>query len=462
MSRIKNIKRLIENAETSGDEIARKIALTLLESVLTEADPKNAMQRALQLKEGTLKIQGKIFDLESFDNIYVIGGGKAGGGMAESVENLLGEEIAGGCINIPIGTKTRYSTKRIFLNESSHPVPDESGVFGAKKMLEIAQKAGEKDLVIVLLSGGASALIPHPAEGLGLADMQEITKALLRSGADIGEVNSVRKHLSRIKGGRLAQACYPAMVVSLIISDVVCDPLDVIASGPTVPDPSTYADALSVLEKYGLTKGYPTVTKYLEKGRLGMLSETLKDGDACVPKTHNFLISTNKDVLHTVAEEFKDRYDLQIFSTTLSGEAREVGRTLARRLMDAAAAYQKQNSGRSKVLIAGGETTVTVTGDGRGGRNQELVLSAITEIEGEGICIASMGTDGIDGATDAAGAIADGKSRSRAQAKNLSPLVFLSRNDSNTVFKELDDLILTGPTGTNVNDVIVLVVTKRV
>ncbi len=456
MSRIKNIKGLIENAESAGDKFAREIALTLLERVLTEADPKVAMQRVLQLNEGKLKIQGQVFVLEAYDKIYVIGGGKAGGGMAESVENLLGERISGGWINIPTGTKKRYKTKIIVLNESTHPVPNEAGVKGSKRILEIAQGAGEKDLVIVLLSGGASALIPYPTEGLSLSDMQDITGGLLRSGADIVEVNSVRKHLSKVKGGRLAQACYPATVVSLIISDVVCDPLDVIASGPTAPDPTTYTDALSVLEKYRLTKDYPRITDYLKNGGRNMHPETLKKGDLCIRRTHNFLISTNSQVLNTVADEFKDRYDIQIFSTTLSGEVREVGRTLARRLMDAAAAHQK--SGRSKVLIAGGETTVTVTGDGRGGRNQELVLSAMTEIDGEGICIASMGTDGIDGATDAAGAIADGKSKSRAQAKNLSPQVFLSRNDSYHVFKELDDLIMTGPTGTNVNDVVVLVI----
>ncbi|MFV2040436.1 MAG: glycerate kinase, partial [Candidatus Hydrothermarchaeales archaeon] len=316
MSRIKNIKGLIENAESAGDKFAREIALTLLERVLTEADPKVAMQRALQLEEGELKIQGQVFDLEAYDKIYVIGGGKAGGGMAESVENLLGERISGGWINIPTGTKKRYKTKIIVLNESTHPVPNEAGVKGSKRILEIAQGAGEKDLVIVLLSGGASALIPYPTEGLSLSDMQDITGGLLRSGADIVEVNSVRKHLSKVKGGRLAQACYPATVVSLIISDVVCDPLDVIASGPTAPDPTTYDDASSVLEKYRLTKDYPKITKYLEKGGQGMFSETLKDGDACLPKTHNFLISTNKDVLHTVADEFKDRYDIQIFSTT--------------------------------------------------------------------------------------------------------------------------------------------------
>ena len=458
MRRITNFEDLVCNGASEDDKSARKIALKLLEQVLAEADPKNAVYRAVKLNENSLNIQGQTFNLKMFKNIYVVGGGKAGGGMAETLEKLLGRRITQGFVNIPTGTITRYKTSKILLNESTHPVPNTSGVTGTEHMLEIAKTAGEDDLVIVLISGGASALMPLPAEGVTLTDLQQITKALLRSGADIVELNSVRKHLSDVKGGRLAQACYPATTVSLIISDVVGDPVDVIASGPTVPDPTSYADALRVLEKNGLTNENQSITAHLTKGRLGKLSETLKDGDACMPKIHNFLISTNRQVLDAVADEFKDCFDIEIFSTSIVGEARIVGRELGEKLMDEAAKHRAGNF--PKVLIGGGETTVTVTGSGRGGRNQELVLSAIAEIRGDGVCIASMGSDGIDGATDAAGAIADGKSQSRCQTQKLSPQAFIARNDSNTVFNKLDDLILTGPTGTNVNDVIVLVISN--
>jgi glycerate-2-kinase len=290
-----------------------------------------------------------------------------------------------------------------------------------------------------------------------LKDIQSLTTALLRSGAVIDEVNTVRKHLSNVKGGRLAAACYPATVISLIISDVVGDSLDVIASGPTVSDSSTYEDALSVLRKYGLLDRFPKIRRHLENGVRGLLPETLKGGDPVLERVYNFLISTNQVVLERVVEGLVDSFDTKILSTSLVGEARIEGARLGRLIVEEAR-LKDSSSPRPSVLLAGGETTVTVTGSGSGGRNQELVLSAMSVLRGEGVCIVSFGSDGIDGVSDAAGAVADGGSLDRALEFNLRPEEFLDKNDSYNFFKRLGDLIFTGPTGTNINDVVVMVV----
>jgi glycerate 2-kinase len=272
----------------------------------------------------------------------------------------------------------------------------------------------------------------------------------------IGEVNAVRKHLSDIKGGRLAKACYPATVISLIISDVVGDLLDTIASGPTVPDQSTFEDAVNVLKKYDLMNRFPRIKRHFEKGLEGRLPETLKQNDKVFDRVNNFLISTNAIVMERVVKVTSGRYDATILTSSLEGEAREVGKRLRSLAMREKKA--RHSKSRPKVILAGGETTVAVKGDGKGGRNQELVLSAMEGLEGDGVVIASIGTDGIDGASDAAGAIADGKSRSRAVEQGLNILKFLDRNDSYNLLKKLSDLIITGPTGTNINDIAVIVI----
>jgi len=454
---IANKDELASNGGSKKDRDARKIALEVVKEILMEADPIPAVKRSVSLSLSTdaLSVMGEVFDLSGFDRIFVLGGGKAGGGMAEAVEDVLGPRITKGLVNIPSGTKARQQIRWIELQEASHPIPDEEGMVGCNRMIEIAGGAGERDLVIVLISGGASALLPLPAQGLALKDLQELTAAMLGSGATIDELNAVRKHISRVKGGRLAQSAYPATVMSLIISDVVGDPLDVIASGPTVPDGSTYNNALKVLKRYGLLDRFPKVKEHLLKGSQGVFSETLKEGDPRLEKVHNFLISTNKLVLEKVVGRLSGKYDVSLISTELRGEAIDVGRGLGRRLM---AEIRKKGSGsRPRVLLAGGETTVTVRGSGVGGRNQELVLSAMRELKDEGAVIASIGTDGIDGMTDAAGAIADGRSLERCLELDLDPGKELVNNNSNRIFTALGDLIFTGPTGTNINDVVVMV-----
>jgi glycerate-2-kinase len=453
---IKGIEVLIKNGLSERDKRARRIALDVLEQVLAEADPKVAMKKSVRLGGSVLMVKESSFDLKIFENIYVIGGGKAGGGMAEAVEEVIGDKISSGFVNILDGTKTRFETERIMLNESSHPVPNERGVKGAKRMLEIARNAGEDDLVIVLISGGASSLLPLPTGELGLGDVQTLTGALLRSGAVIDELNVVRKHLSDIKGGRLVQACHPATVVSLIISDVVGDPLDVIASGPTVPDPSTFEDAVNVLKKYDLIDRFPKIKRHLKKGIEGGFPETLKQNDKVFFRVHNFLICANKTVMEKIVEGTSGRYDTTILTSSLEGEAKEVGKRLGSLAMKEKKA--RDSKSRPEVILSGGETTVAVKGDGKGGRNQELVLSAMDRLSGDGVVIASIGTDGIDGASDAAGAIADGKSHFRTVELGLDTGKFLDRNDSYNLFKKLGDLIITGPTGTNINDIAVIVI----
>jgi glycerate-2-kinase len=278
---------------------------------------------------------------------------------------------------------------------------------------------------------------------------------LLRCGAAIDEVNVVRKHISDIKGGRLAAICYPATVVTLIISDVVGDSLDVIASGPTAPDQSTFEDAVRILRKYALAEEFPRINEHLRRGMQGVIPETLKAGDAVLNRIHNFLISGNEMVLRSVLKDISKHHTAKLLTTKLVGEARDVGQALARKAMNEATS--KDPLLRPKALLAGGETTVTVRGNGKGGRNQELVLAAMSELKGEGVVIASIGSDGIDGVTDAAGAMADSGSYKRAVGLGLSLQKYLDDNDSYSFFKKLGETIITGPTGTNINDVSVIV-----
>jgi glycerate-2-kinase len=457
---IKNKRELVKNGFTRGDRSARKIALDVLERVLEEADPRAAVKKSFKVENNSLIVGGEEFNLENFENIFVLGGGKAGGGMSEAVEEVLGTRISGGEVNIPEGTGERYKTRRVVLNEASHPVPNERGLIGAKNMIQISEDASNKDLIIALISGGASALLPLPAGDLTLADIQDLTNALLKSGAVIDDLNTVRKHISMIKGGGLARACHPATLIALIISDVVGDPLDVIASGPTVPDPSTFGDAVKVLKRYGLWDNFPKIKRHLERGLRGYVSETPKKGDTRFENVHNVLISTNKMVLTRALEGINRRYESSIISTGLIGEARVAGKRLVASIMKQK--KLERTKSQVRVYLAGGETTVTVKGSGLGGRNQELVLASMSELKGDGVCLASLGSDGIDGSADAAGALADGRGLEKALDMGLSIKEFLDDNDSYHFFKQLGDLIITGPTGTNINDVAVFVITQGI
>lgn len=427
----------------------RKHALQIFRAALDAANPYAAVLRHLKFDGRTLTAGGRGYRIAGFervfDRIYVIGAGKASAAMARGVEHLLGTRIAGGIVNVPDGTKTRL--RQIELLPAGHPIPDERGVKGARRILEIAQAAGPRDLLICLISGGASALLPAPRGPL--AEKQAITGQLLRSGADIHELNTVRKHLSAIKGGQLAAAASPARVLALIFSDVIGDDLDVIGSGPTVADPSTVRDADAVLRKYDVPLSG------------AILEETPKPGDRRFAKVQNLIVGSNRIAIDAAARKAKELgYRTLVLSTSIEGETREIAR------MHAAIAREIAEAGRPArrpaCVLSGGETTVTVRGNGLGGRNQEFVLAAAIALEGRvEATIFSAGTDGLDGPTDAAGAIADARTLAQARQLQLDPSKFLDDNDSYRFFEKLGALVKTGPTGTNVMDVRILLVSGR-
>jgi glycerate 2-kinase len=390
--------------------------------------------------------------------VLVIGGGKASAGMALEAEQILNDWVTGGSVNIPAYTRPWPKSSRIEFNPATHPVPSQQGVHGVRNMFRLVGQPSKDDLVICLISGGGSALMPLPSKGLSLSDKQKTTQLLLTSGARIDEINAVRKHLSDFKGARLAEKLCPATVVSLIISDVVGDRLDSIASGPTVPDDTTYSDAYNILNKRGLWQRIPrSVRNHVEQGKNSRLPETPKEGSKIFKRVHNFLIGTNKELCIAAARALERRgYRTLILSTKIQGEAREVGNVVS----SIASSIQENHLpiNPPAAIVAGGETTVTVHGKGRGGRNQELVLSAAVSLRGTPrTLVSSIGTDGMDGPTTAAGAVADGSTVERGLRKGLDADTYLRENNSHVFFRKINDLIITGPTGTNVNDILIAI-----
>jgi len=455
---IKNKEELISNSKSPFDRKARKLALNSLETALEAADPRGLIKSKVKLKEGLLTINKHLFDLKKFHNIFVVGGGKASGLMAEALEVILKDRITDGCLNIPYASG-HYEVRRIKLQEAGHPIPDEAGVEGTRRMLDLVSHADENDLVICLVSGGGSSLMPLPRDEMSLQDKKIVTEALLKSGASINEINAVRKHISDFKGGWLAKKAYPATVINLLLSDVVGDSLDAIASGPAVSDSTTFQDAIKALKKYMLWNRIPeTVKTALLNGQKGRILETPKADDIAFKKVYNFIVGNNRSASLAAYEKLREAGLNTLFLTScMEGEARHVGGIFA------AMARETVASGKPILkpcgIVAGGETTVTVVGKGVGGRNQEIALGAALKIDGvNGAVVASISTDGVDGPTDAAGALADGKTILRSRELELDAEEFLADNDSYAFFSKLGDLILTGSTGTNVNDVSVIVV----
>ena len=429
----------------------RSKALAILAAALEAVDPKEAIKGQVSLIENTLRVGERAYDLSRYRRIIVVGGGKAGASMAKAIEEILGPRIAAGLVNVKYGHTA--DTQVIKVNEAGHPIPDEAGLDGAWRIAELAKGAEEDDLVICLISGGGSALLPLPCEGITLADLQTLNDALLRCGATINEINAVRKHLSQIKGGNLARLAHPAELVSLILSDVVGNPLDVIASGPAVADASTFAQACGVVEKYGLWGEIPpSVAERLRRGRDSLVPETPKAGDPIFARTYNMVVGSNEIAARAAIARARELgFNTLLLSTFVEGEAREVGRVFAAVAKEIA--YSGQPVPRPACVVAGGETTVTLRGQGKGGRNQELALAAALEIAGlEGAMVIGLATDGTDGPTDAAGALADGTTIKRARTRGLEAARYLADNDSYHFFEALGDLIITGPTNTNVND----------
>jgi hydroxypyruvate reductase len=426
---------------------SRRHALQIFRAALEAADPERAVLTHLRSDGRTLTFGKKRIPLSRFNRIQVIGAGKASAAMARAVEKLLARRITGGVINVPDGTTA--TLHRVELNPSGHPIPDERGARGAKRMLDIATAAGPRDLLLCVISGGASALLPAPSLPLTLAEKQGLTRQLLASGAAIHEFNTVRKHISQIKGGQLARAAFPATVLTLLLSDVVGDDPEVIGSGPTVPDPSTVEDALRILAKYKIA------------APLAALHETPKPNDLELANAHHLLVGSNRQAIEAASSKARELgYRPLVLSTTITGETRDIAS------MHAAIAQEILSTGRPvrrpACILSGGETTVTLRGKGSGGRNQEFVLAAALALfsnnRGAPVTILSAGTDGIDGPTDAAGALADSSTLTRAAAQSLDPAAFLDNNDSYHFFQPLDALLKTGPTGTNVMDVRLLLI----
>ncbi|MDI6642831.1 MAG: glycerate kinase [Candidatus Hodarchaeaceae archaeon] len=449
-----NEKQLLENAETPELRRARGILVEIVNKAIASADPSSAMHRRLKLERKCLKVGTHEFDLSEVEKIVVVGGGKASGKMAEALEEILGNRITKGVVNVLQETASKYHTKKINLVEAGHPLPTEAGVGGAKRMMNLVSGLGPKDLVICLLSGGGSALVPLPAEGISLDELQETTRLLLKCGADIHETNAVRKHLSGIAGGQLAKAAYPAKVVTLVISDVIGDRLDTIASGPAYPDSTSFSDALAVIEKYGLAEKVPkSVLERLKRGVKGRVPDTPKPGEKYFANVFHEILASNTQAVKAVADVGKSHgFNVSILTTAMQGEARDVGANFA--ALAKSVIKSSKPVPRPALLVSGGETTVTVKGKGPGGRCQELVLGAVAGLSGlQNVAMAAFGTDGIDGPTDAAGAIADGSTLKRAERLGLDPDAYLRENAPYPFFKELGDLLMTGPTGTNVMDV---------
>jgi len=429
----------------------RKDAEAIFRAGLEAVNPIHAIKKHVALQDGRLTVGGQAYNLADYDGVYVIGTGKASAAMAQAVEELLGERLKGGVVNVKYGHT--FPLNKIKVNEAGHPVPDEAGFRGTQEIIQLLKKTEKKDLVLFLISGGGSALLPYPAEGLTLEDMQKVTKCLLEVGACIHEINALRKHLSRVKGGRLAKLAHPSTLISLMLSDVIGDDLDTIASGPTVPDESTFDDCLKILEKYQMRERIPnSVVELLEKGAQGKVEETPKADDPVFARTQNLIVSSNIQAIQAAKQKAdKLGYNTMILSTFVEGETKETAR------VHAAIAKEVFHTGnpvpRPACVISGGETTVTIRGKGLGGRNQEFVLAAAIDIDGlENVVILSGGTDGTDGPTDAAGAIADGDTVKRATKKGLNAESYLQDNDSYHFFEPLGDLLITGPTHTNVMD----------
>ncbi len=460
----------------------REIIIRILEAALRAVDPLEAVRNHLSVAGNTLRIGTQDYRLDEIERILVVGGGKAGTPMAAAVYGVLGDRITAGAVNVkyghtagaggwsvrfscggePVTAPAAAELGPIRITEAGHPVPDAAGLAGAEKIVALLDSLTPRDLVLVLISGGGSALLPLPAEGISLADYQALTGLLLRCGADITEINTVRKHCSRLQGGQLARLAWPAQVATLILSDVVGTPLDAIASGPTVPDRSTFADAWAVLERYGIVDQVPqSIRTRLQQGLAGLIPDTPKAGDPLFERVNNVVIGDNLIAGRAAVAEAR-RLGMQslLLTTFIQGEAREVGRAIA-------GLAQGIATGQSSIvppacLVMGGETTVTLRGDGLGGRNQELALAAAIALDGyplpagTQVAVVSLGTDGTDGPTDAAGGIATADSLARAREIGLDARTALANNDSYRFLSALGDLIVTGPTQTNVNDLILV------
>jgi glycerate-2-kinase len=440
----KNYDDLVLNGQTPLLQQKRKDVLDILSAAVDAVQPSRVVKDVFC---GTqLVFASEAIDLSSFNHLYVVGFGKASVGMAQAVCDEVTVTKGVVITNDPSAIITNHSIEVII---GGHPLPNEGSIRGAQKILDLFGQCSENDCVIVLISGGGSALFCKPR--VPLNDLQKTIDLLLRSGASIDELNTIRKHLSLVKGGQLAQYT-KAVIISLIISDIVHNPITSIASGPTCPDPTTFSDAREILKRYELWTNIPTTVRtVITEGIAGRISETLKENNPVFGTVFNFIIANNECACQGAIEKAKELgYDAKLMTTSITGEARVIGKYLINRV-------KKSLCNRKTVFITSGETTVTVQGGGTGGRNQELVLSCVEEIANSELVVASFATDGIDGNSDVAGALADGFTLARALKKRLDPSRFLEQNNSYVFFQGLGDTLRTGLTGTNVMDIQILI-----
>ncbi|MGQ4891508.1 MAG: glycerate kinase type-2 family protein [Candidatus Njordarchaeia archaeon] len=455
---IKNLSSLLSNATSEKNYEARKVILNSLNHMLHEIDPSILMTQKIKVKDERIEIHGVneniVVDLKNFYEIYVIATGKASLKMAYGAEKLLGDKIKGGYAISPSAIRLNVNLDKIKILYGTHPFTSDNNINATEKILELTEDLNEKSLVLYLLSGGTSALLEKPINRISLDTFNSFISDCMRAGMDIVELNTIRKHLSMVKGGRLAELLYPATVVTLVLSDVIDDRPDTIGSGPTVPDLTTYSEAVEILKKYGLWERAPRIIKeiFLD-GVKGIVRETPKPGDKIFEKVQYIILANNFVACYILKRKLNEfGVKSYILSSNIEGEARELGKVFARFLRDG---KNLGTLGKPPIaIIMGGETTVTVKGNGIGGRNQEFVLGGVKLISKlDGVAVAAVGTDGIDGNSDAAGAIADGETVDRSLKMGLDVDIFLEENDSYTFFRKLGDNIFTGLTGTNLNDV---------
>jgi glycerate 2-kinase len=444
-------------SQTLGKSPYKDAVSRIINAALDAVDPYQAVLRAVGMHGSNLIVDDHHYDLDHFERVFIVGGGKAAYPMTAAMAELLGPHLTRGIIITKDGYLPAEEAKERFNNlvvyEAGHPLPDQRGIDATAEIIRLLESAGEHDLVICLISGGGSALLTAPAGDVSLDNLKIMTDQLLRSGATINQINALRKHLDAIKGGGLARRASPAEILSLILSDVIGDPLDVIASGPTTADESTFQDCWAVLELYQLLGKIPeSIRETIQKGCEGVIPETLKPGDPILTKIQTKLIANNYLAAQAALEAArKEGFNSLLLSCYIQGEARDFGKIIAAiaRQIDVTA----QPLQRPACLIMGGETTVTVRGEGKGGRNLETALGSVVDLAGlRDTMLITLATDGGDGLTEAAGAVVDGSTLARAREKGHDPVDYLIRNDSYHFFSELGDLIVTGPTRTNVND----------
>jgi glycerate 2-kinase len=468
---VKNYDEILNSSLNDSVRFLRKLALDCLEIGISSVLPKEMIQKSITIDNDVLSIGQNRYDLRKYESIYIIGGGKASAEMVFIIEKMLKnvKDLSyKGMINVPIGTpyKNLNLSNKIIIYEANHPIPDEMGLIGTKNMIDLISKSTKNDLFIVLISGGGSALLTLPKKGISLEDLKQVNKLLLKSGASIQEINTIRKHVSDFKGGNLAKKIYEtsnAHIICLIISDVIGNELDMIASGPTVPDSTSYKDAIEIIEKYELYDKFPnSIIEVIEVGKNDPKLENPKEGDPCFKNVLNFLIGSVEIAIEAITKYLKSSdFEVNKLKYSFQGEARNYGSFLAYYLLRK---LDEDMLVKPIALIGSGELTVTITGKGIGGRNQEMLLALLNDLMNKKIknqfLVLGVNLDGIEGNSKAMGALIDNQVYSDIIKNHLNLESYLVENDSNSFFQKVKTQIITGPTGVNVNDILLIFTQK--